>query len=78
MALLQFYVDKLIKDAIMEDINYVDVTSDYLLSDDKMAQAYFVAKDSGVLCGIDVAMRVFELLDSRITYEVKLNINSKK
>lgn len=77
MALLQFYVDKLIKDAIMEDINYVDVTSDYLLSDDKMAQAYFVAKDSGVLCGIDVAMRVFELLDSRISYEVKLKDGAK-
>lgn len=72
MALLQFYVDDLIKNAIMEDINYVDVTSDYLLSDDMKAEAYFIAKDSGVLCGIDVAMRVFELLDSSIEYDIKL------
>lgn len=77
MALLQFYVDDLIKSAIKEDINYVDVTSDYLLSDTQQADAYFVAKDSGVLCGIDVAMRVFELLDSRITFDVKIKDGQK-
>ena len=31
MMLNSFYVDDLIKRAIQEDINYLDVTSDYLL-----------------------------------------------
>lgn len=72
MALLQFYIDDLIKNALLEDINYVDVTSDYLLSDDAQAEAYFVSKDSGVLCGIDIALRVFYLLDSAIEFDIRL------
>ena len=31
MKLPQFYVDDLIKRAISEDINYIDVTTDYLV-----------------------------------------------
>lgn len=64
MILPQFYVDDLIKKAISEDINYIDVATDYLLDENESAKAYFVAKADGVLCGIDVAMRVFELLDT--------------
>lgn len=33
MTLPQFYVDDLIKRAITEDINYVDVTTDYLIGE---------------------------------------------
>lgn len=39
MNLPIFYVDDLIQRAITEDINYIDVTSDYLLEDDDMSQA---------------------------------------
>ncbi len=70
MALLQFYVDDLIKKAVTEDINYVDVTSDYLLSDTHMSTANFIAKDDGILAGIDVALRVFELIDSSLCFEI--------
>ncbi len=63
MILPQFYVDDLIKNAIKEDINYIDVATDYLLDENEVSEAYFVAKADGVLCGIDVAMRVFALLD---------------
>ena len=70
MAPLQFYVDDIIKKAVMEDINYADVTSDYLLSDTHTSTANFIAKDAGVLAGIDVALRVFELIDSTLTFEV--------
>ena len=34
MNLPMFYVDDIIKKAIDEDINYVDVTTDYLIPDD--------------------------------------------
>ena len=63
MMLNSFYVDDLIKRAIQEDINYLDVTSDYLLPPEQTGAAKFVAKASGVLCGLDVAFRVFQLLD---------------
>ena len=69
IALPLFYVDDLIKRAILEDINYLDTTTDYLIPEDQMGTAYFVAKADGVLCGVEIAMRVFELLDSSFQCE---------
>lgn len=68
MILPQFYIDDLIKNAITEDINYIDVATDYLLSDEQVSDAYFVAKAEGILCGAEVAMRVFQLLDDSFSY----------
>ncbi|MBP0964386.1 MAG: carboxylating nicotinate-nucleotide diphosphorylase [Oscillospiraceae bacterium] len=70
MLLPQFYVDDIIKTALSEDINYIDVTTDYLIDDDAVSEASFIAKAEGVLAGIDVAMRVFELLCPSIEREV--------
>ena len=67
MILPRFYVDDLIKNAIKEDINYIDVATDYLLDENEVSEAVFIAKADGVLCGIDVAMRVFQLLDESFT-----------
>lgn len=70
MKLLQFYVDDLIKRAITEDINYIDSTTDLLIDEDDISEAYFVAKADGVLAGIDVAMRVFTMLDETIEMNI--------
>ena len=77
MILPQFYTDDIIKRAILEDINYVDVASDYLISEEQRNEAYFVSKADGVLCGIDVAMRVFELLDDSFTAKVYMHDGDK-
>ena len=68
MILPDFYVDELIKKAITEDINYIDVSSAYLFDDSHRTEAYFVSKADGVLCGIEIAMRVFSLLDNTFEY----------
>ena len=60
--MMQFYIDDLIKKALLEDINYIDMAADNLLPDDQISSARFLAKADGMLCGIDVALRVFELL----------------
>lgn len=70
MILNQFYVDNLIKTALLEDINYVDITTDYLISEDQENEAKFLAKADGVLCGIEVALRVFTLIQPDFQYEV--------
>lgn len=67
------YIDNIINTALAEDINYIDVTTDNLLDDSHKSNAYFVAKDDGVLCGIDIAMRVFELVGSGVEAEILLN-----
>ncbi len=73
MKLNQFYVDNLIMTAISEDINYIDVSADYLIPEDQRNDSYFVAKADGVLCGLDIAMRVFTLLDDTFTYTIHKN-----
>ena len=70
MILPDFYIDELIKKAITEDINYIDVSSAYLFGDNDRTEAYFVSKADGVLCGIEVALRVFSLLDNTLEYKL--------
>ena len=70
MRLMQFQIDDMIKTALAEDINYIDVTTDYLVDEDKTDTAQYVAKAEGVLCGIEIALRVFTLLDPTAQFEV--------
>ncbi len=63
MKLPLFYVDDVIRRALAEDINYIDVSTAYVIDEDAVGEAYFIAKAEGVLCGIDVALRVFALTD---------------
>ncbi|MGN0654823.1 MAG: carboxylating nicotinate-nucleotide diphosphorylase [Oscillospiraceae bacterium] len=72
MKLLQSYVDNIITTALNEDINYIDVTTDYLIDDNSVSEAYYIAKDNGVLCGIEIAKRVFEILDESIIFDIKI------
>jgi nicotinate-nucleotide pyrophosphorylase (carboxylating) len=64
MSLPMFYSDEIILIALKEDINYIDVTTEYLISETQESNAIFLAKQDGVLCGLPVALRVFELLDN--------------
>ncbi len=70
MLLPQFYVDDIIKAAIREDINYLDQASAFVIPADSVTTARFVAKADGVLCGVEVALRVFTLLDADVRFEV--------
>ncbi len=72
MQPLQMEIDSIIINAIREDINYIDVTTDYLIPEDSVSTAKYVAKDSGILCGIEIALRVFTLLDDKTEFDIKL------
>lgn len=69
MILLPFYIDDLIKTAITEDINYIDSTADLLIPEESVSGAYFMAKADGVLAGLEVALRVFTILDPEMKIE---------
>lgn len=73
MMLNQFYVDDLIKSTLKEDINYIDITTDNLIPQEQEGEAKFLAKAEGVLCGIDVAIRVFTLIQPDFQYEIFIN-----
>ena len=76
MRLPQFAIDDVIKRALEEDINYVDVTTDYLVSDEARSEAIFVSKDEGVLAGIDIAARVFQMIDPEVKVTIHLQDGS--
>lgn len=70
MMLNKFYIDRLIETALLEDINYIDAATDLLLDEEQQGSARFIAKDDGVLCGLDIALRVFELIQPDFKAEI--------
>lgn len=70
MILNKIYVDNIIKTALLEDINYCDVTTDYLIPSEQIGNGKFVSKADGVVCGVEVALRVFQILDENVEYEI--------
>lgn len=73
MKLSQLYIDKIISEALAEDINYTDVTTDNLIPEDHKSNAYYVSKDDGILCGIEIAARVFEMAGADVDFEILIN-----
>lgn len=61
-------IDKYILAALREDMTSGDITTDSILKDEK-AEANLIAKDKGILAGLDVFKRVFEILDEDVTFE---------
>lgn len=70
MTLNKIYLDNIIKTALLEDINYCDVTTDYLIPEGQQDNASFVSKADGIVCGAEAAVRVFRLLDESIGYDI--------
>ncbi|SHK17400.1 carboxylating nicotinate-nucleotide diphosphorylase [Tepidibacter formicigenes] len=63
-------IDNIIKNALMEDINYIDITTDNLIEDSHISKGNFLAKEDGIICGIEIAKRVFFILDEKIEFHV--------
>ena len=61
----------------MEDINYIDAAADNLIPEDHKSSAYYVAKDTGIVCGIEIAKRVFELAGGDVDFKILLNDGTK-
>lgn len=64
-----FILDPILRRALEEDIGTGDVTTLATVAPGTMASAELVAKEDFVLAGIDVARRVFELLDPETAFE---------
>ena len=60
-------LDELLLSALKEDIGTGDITTNCCIPAENRSEAYFLAKEDGVICGIDIAQRVFWLVDEAIT-----------
>jgi len=62
-------VDDIIKRALKEDSPYGDVTVSAIVSPLERAEVDLIAKEEGIICGLDIFKRVFEILG-----EVEVNL----
>lgn len=67
---LKLTVDPLIESALKEDVTSEDVTTNSVMPERTMGQVDLICKEDGVICGLQVFARAFELLDE--TTEIKL------
>ena len=51
--------EELIRRALKEDIGKGDLTTSLCVSSSRKSKALILAKDRGVLCGIEIAKKVF-------------------
>jgi len=62
-------VDDIIKRALKEDSPYGDVTVSAIVFPQERAEVDLIAKEEGIICGLDIFKRVFEILG-----EVEVNL----
>lgn len=62
-------VDEIIRRALREDIGYRDITTDSLVPSDHQSWGVFYFKQEGILAGLGVAGRVFEILDPEVVFQ---------
>lgn len=66
-------VDPLIKSALQEDITSEDVSTNSVMPRSCPGQAELICKQDGVICGLPVFCRVFELLDPDMSFELEVS-----
>jgi len=59
----------LLKLSIREDLGKGDATSNILVPKDNKSIAHIIAREDAIICGIPVAKKIFELIDSSIKFE---------
>ena len=62
-------VDQLILEALHEDISSEDVTTNAVMRESVDGEVDLICKQDGVIAGLDVFKRVFELLDDKVRVE---------
>lgn len=62
-------LDKQLEEWLAEDVGSGDLTSEALLPEGAVTTGIIHAKDTGILCGVEVARQVFRVLDPSLTFE---------
>ena len=70
-------IDSIIEAALQEDLPQGDITSESIIPDDSRSRAIILAKEDGILAGMDVASRVFEKIDPDVEFKKEKNDGQK-
>lgn len=68
----RFLIEEYVKQALIEDIGFGDITTDNLVSEDDIMKCTLNSRTDGVFCGRNVFKTVFEILDKDI--EIKFYV----
>ena len=66
---MKLQADHLIEEALREDISSEDVTTNAVMPTAQAGEVDLVCKEDGVICGLQVFRRAFELLDENTEFE---------
>ncbi|EEW94669.1 nicotinate-nucleotide diphosphorylase (carboxylating) [Fusobacterium animalis 3_1_33] len=64
----KFQMDDSIRMALKEDITSEDISTNAIYKNDRLAEISLYSKEDGILAGLDVFKRVFELLDNSVEF----------
>lgn len=70
---MRLNADELIKLALKEDISSEDVSTNAVMPDYQLGTVDLICKQDGIICGLHVFKRVFELLDENVKVELYYN-----
>ncbi len=62
-------VDRYIWNTLREDITSEDVSANAVMPEDRQGSAQLICKQDGIVCGLDIFRRTFELLDETSRFE---------
>jgi nicotinate-nucleotide pyrophosphorylase (carboxylating) len=65
-------VDKIVEQALMEDIGTGDITTESIIPYDLKAKGIIKAKEEGIIAGLGIAELVFKKLNPEITFQAKI------
>lgn len=68
--LSNFYVEEHVKSALNEDIGFGDVTTESIITEDKLFEAKLVSRTQGIICGLEVFKTVFKVLSDKVDVEL--------
>ncbi len=69
--------DRIIRQALIEDVGPGDYTSLSTISPTAQARAHCLIKDTGILAGVPLAFRIFEIVDPNLKIEPVLEDGTK-
>lgn len=76
-ALAPEVLDPIIEAALAEDIGSGDLTTDAIVSAEMTCRGKIICKEDGVVAGLPVVERVFQLIDPRVTFDPKTRDGEK-
>lgn len=66
---IKLNADDLLLQALKEDITSEDITTNAVMRDDRRGRAHLIGKQDGIIAGLNIFKRVFELLDETASME---------